>query len=97
MARDAKLSQLLIEYIGYGRYAVPRCTWDRVDLSAQDASIKSQVVSLVSELSSYEIDWAGKSLVDGSLQLRDVMASRHPELSEPALDALAWLFSYGWK
>ncbi|SMQ75349.1 hypothetical protein SAMN06295943_3485 [Agreia sp. VKM Ac-1783] len=49
MAEDAKLSQLLTDYIGYGRYAVPRCTWDRVDLS------------------------------------------------EPALDALAWLFSYGWK
>jgi hypothetical protein len=100
MSADADLSDAVVLYIGYDGTNCPRL--DRSRLVSRFGELRAsqferEVESLLAEVGSIEVNWATHDLVSGSALARDAMHTRHPELSEHALDALEWKFSYDWK
>jgi hypothetical protein len=100
MSVDSDLSDAVVLYIGYDVTNCPRL--DRSRLVPKFGEVRAneferQVKSLLAELGSIEVNWAAHDLVSGSALARDEMHTRFPELSEHALDALEWKFSYDWK
>jgi len=68
------------------------------DLGAERApALRAQVDALRGEMGAIEIDWTTHSLASGGAFARAEMRRRHPELSDEALDALAWEVTYNWK
>jgi hypothetical protein len=98
MTKDIELSRLIVEYIGYGRYAIPSRTWANVDLSSTEGETKStEVLRILEQLDNVQVDWDDKTLVEGAHEARRDMAAHHEELTDEALDALEWAFAYEWK
>lgn len=100
MSVDRELSDAIVLYVGYEVSNCPRLERSRLipkfgEVRASDVELR--VKSLLTELGSIEVDWATHDLVSGSAVARDAMHTRFPELSEQALDALEWKFSYDWK
>ncbi len=100
MSVDGDLSDAIVLYVGYKVENCPRP--DRSRLIPRFGEVRAgefelRVQSVLAELGRIEVNWAAHDLVSGSALARDAMHTRHPELSEHALDALAWKFSYDWK
>jgi hypothetical protein len=57
------------------------------------------VQTVLDELYGVQPDWSGggDDLVSGTNKAVDRVRENHPELSEEALAALGWSFSYDWK
>lgn len=94
------LSEAVVLYLRFDDAPMPRHDHER--LLAQFGPDKGQeigqrVETLMDELGRVKIDWSAHSLDSGTDAARAEMKAKHPELSERALDALAWKFSYDWK
>ena len=97
---DTDLSDAVVLYIGYDVTNCPRLDRGRLvpkfgELRASE--LERQVNSLLAEIGSIEVNWAAHDLVSASALARAAMHTRYPGLSEHALDALEWKFSYDWK
>ena len=57
----------------------------------------SQVVALVDEVGEIPVEWSQHSLVSAGDMVRTEMHARHPDLSDAALRALAWKFTFNWR
>ena len=57
----------------------------------------ARVREIEAETMAVEVDWSTRTLSEGGRVARAAMAERHPELSEAALDALYWAFTYNWR
>lgn len=96
------LSTALLEYLGKGRSSFPRSDADAVvafatQVGADPDAVLAQVRAITDECMAIRIDWTTRTLVEGGDEARGVMAARHPELSDEALDALRWMFTYNWR
>lgn len=101
---DRELSQAVIAYLGKGRSPFPRTDDEAVlafvaeaDPEADGAAMLEQVRALVEECLGIVIDWNTHDLSQGGDEAKREMAARHPELSEDALVALRWMFTYNWR
>ncbi|SOD82515.1 hypothetical protein [Streptomyces sp. Ag109_G2-15] len=52
---------------------------------------------IVSEAAAFDIEWGDQSLSSGTAHFREEMRRRHPELTDEAVAALGWFFSYMWR
>ncbi len=100
MSVDRDLSEAIVLYVGYEVENCPRLDRSRLvpkfgEMRASECELR--VKSLLAELGRIEVNWAAHDLVSGSALARDALHTRFPELSEQALDALEWKFSYDWK
>ncbi len=59
--------------------------------------LASQVQVLLAELDSMQVDWSRHDLGSAGEEARRLMASRHPQLTEEALEALNWTFTFSWR
>ena len=55
------------------------------------------VRSVLAVLVALPVDWRGRDLPSAGRWARDEMRQRYPQLSELALSALAWKFTYDWR
>ena len=96
---DDRLSRAIIEYLAKGRSSFPKTDEAAVVAAAGDdaADMVVRVREIVDEMMAIEVDWSESSLSEGARTARATMASQHPELSDEALDALHWMFSYSWR
>jgi hypothetical protein len=96
---DDRLSRAIIEYLAKGRSSFPKTDEAAVVAVAGNdaADMVVRVREIVDEMMAIEIDWSASSLFEGARTARATMGSRHPELSDEALDALHWMFSYSWR
>lgn len=96
---DETLSQAIIEYLAKGRSPFPKSDEDAVvALAGDDAgAMLARVGGIVDEMMAIETNWSANTLSEGGRKAEAVMASRHPELSEDALAALYWMFTYNWR
>lgn len=96
---DDRLSRAIIEYLAKGRSSFPKTDEAAVVAVAGNdaADMVVRVREIVDEMMAIEIDWSASSLSEGARTARATMASRHPEFSDEALDALHWMFSYSWR
>ena len=99
---DRELSRAIVAYVAKGRSAFPRSDVDAVTTFASEHGLNAdellaRVRAILDECMSIEIDWQKNSLVEGGTRAQRVMAERHPELGQDALDALFWTFTYNWR
>ena len=98
MSRDAsELNHAVVVGLGFRSAPVPAL--DRARLSAtfgaqRAAELHGAINALLVEMRQLPVDWAAHTLPSGSAWAREQMRARHPELSEDALLALEWKFSY---
>jgi hypothetical protein len=79
---------------------VPRVDRDRLvqELGAvRGGELENEVKSLFDELSRIEVDWSVHSLSSAGQMARESMRARRPDLSEEALRALEWKFTFDWR
>ena len=94
------LSNAMLLYTGYGKSSFP--IWDRSEVEAVYSPVEAvelvrTVEDIIAETNSIKVDWESVSLSDAGKKVRAVQSERHPDLSEQALDALAWQFTYAWR
>lgn len=97
---DDELSTGVVAYLQKGSAASPRADEEacaRVAAAREPATLVSEVKALVQESLAIRIDWDATSLGDAGRQVAAEMARRHPELSQEALEALAWNFTFAWR
>jgi hypothetical protein len=61
------------------------------------AQLATEVLALLQELGKIEVDWSVHMYDSGCKMAREYMRSHHPQLSEDALNALEWKFSWDWR
>jgi hypothetical protein len=96
----ADLSKAIVLYLGYGTHPTP--THNRAQLvetfgATRGEALEFLVRSVLEELGDTQIDWSAHSLQSATDMVRKEMHDRHPDLSDAALNALAWKFMFDWR
>lgn len=94
------LSEALVGYLGAGRASSPQrdSAWLLAKHGAVTAALLETALSaLLVELDRLEFDWTGHSLVTGTEAFEAEVRTCHPDLSEAAVRALGWRFSFMWR
>ena len=94
------LSNATVLFLGYGRASWPQrdeATLARELGAEKAAALREQIDALCDEMQRIDVDWSTCSLAEAGDDARAAMRLRHPELSDDALDALRWQFTYFWK
>jgi hypothetical protein len=94
------LSEAVVLFIGFRSYPMPFSDPARVIQkfgAVRGAELATEVESLLVEQRKIPVDWSRHSLTSAGDMARDYMRARHPELSDEALTALRWKFTYDWK
>lgn len=96
---DELLSSAVVTHLGKGRSPFPVNDDEAVRelAGSESADLLPRVRNLEDEMMAVPIDWSSTSLSDGGDEARRALAERHPELSDGALDALRWMFTYNWR
>ena len=97
---QSEISTAVVLYIGFGVESHPRHDIERLNRAfgpAQATELTKRVKELIVEISSFVVDWNANTLISGTAQAREFMHKQRPELSDQALDALAWDFSWSWR
>ncbi len=96
---DEILSRAVVAYLGKEWSPFPRSDVEAVSALAGDdpETLIARVREIEAETMAVEVDWSTRTLSEGGRVARAAMAERHPELSEAALDALYWAFTYNWR
>ncbi|NYE21213.1 hypothetical protein [Microbacterium immunditiarum] len=97
---DARVSQAIVEYLAKGRSPFPKSDEDAVIAfagGAEPEALLAHVKGLTGEMMSIEVDWSARTLSEGGREAQRIMAERHPELGQNALEALYWMFTYNWR
>jgi hypothetical protein len=95
-----QLSRAVTLFLAYGTAASPRqddASLTREFGERKAAELRPRLVSLLSELGAIDVDWSRHELVSAGKMARAEMQARHPELSEDALRALEWKFTFDWR
>jgi hypothetical protein len=95
-----ELSDAVVLFLGFGSASSPRRDHARLvqEFGATEAAaLESLVVSLLEEVGKIQVDWSAHSLESAGEMARTEMHTRHPDLSDTALRALAWKFTFDWR
>lgn len=95
-----ELSRAVTSFLGFGQAAWPKRDGTRLveEFGPEKAAgLELAVAALLDELGALEIDWSMHSLETAGSAARSMMRVRHPELSDSALQALEWKFTYDWR
>jgi len=89
----------MLIYLSKGRSPFPRRDPDAVvrEFPADGSELLAYAEAVLHEMNSLPTDWATETYRDAIERVKNEMARRHPELSEEAIDAIGWVFSYDWK
>ena len=97
---ETDLSRAVVLYLGFGSAPSPQAngsTLTREFGAERGAELLERVVDLLDEVREIQIDWPIHSLASAGDAACDSMRGRHPELSEEALRALGWKFTFDWR
>ena len=94
------LSKAVTLYIGFGLESWPMRDRKRIFQEFGDvhgAELKLQVDALLRETGGIAIDWSAHSLASAGDMIEKVMHLRHPELSDDAIRALGWDYTFSMR
>jgi pimeloyl-ACP methyl ester carboxylesterase len=97
---DDELSAGVLAYLQKGVAASPRADGSAcaaVAATREPTALVREVEALVQESLTVPVHWDGMSLGDVGRHVAAEMATRHPELSQEAQEALAWNFTFAWR
>ncbi|RYG13769.1 MAG: hypothetical protein EON96_12290 [Caulobacteraceae bacterium] len=98
--RNGDLSEAVTLYLGYGSHAWPHRDAGRVTARfglLKGLGLAAEAKRLDDIVGTGSIDWTVDDLSSATTRVRLRAAEVTPTLSEDALDALAWAFSYDCK
>lgn len=93
---NAEISQALVDYLGFGSASWPRADKDAIALKLARRSTQTlaQIDTILGETEKFAPDWNAHDLAAATSLLEAYMRQRHPELSDNAIKAIAWAWSY---
>ena len=94
------ISRAISSYLGFGSSPFPRQDRSRIveEFGAEKASeLERGVIAILNEANKIDVDWEGSSLSSAGSFIRFAMKNRYSALSDEALDAIVWQFTYSWK
>src|SRR5438105_1681605 len=97
---DAVKSRAVVLYLSVGRASYPKHNPGALDSAftpVEADELRGYVESLLTEMYALPVNWQMHSLLSGTYAVEAELRVRHPELSDDAIHALGWDFSYSWK
>lgn len=93
------ISHAIVLYVARGRAASPRQDPNAVIAAYGPLAVALlvEVERILKEADATPIDWKQLSLVAAGKLVRAKMHERYPRLSEAALDAIEWKFTFDWR
>jgi hypothetical protein len=96
---DTAVSDAIVIFLGFGSSPFP--VKDRAALSRRfglaTPELERQVTILLDELNQIDVNWSIYTLATAGSMVEDLLRARHPNLSDAAIRALAWKFTFDWK
>lgn len=97
---DDDLSKAVQLYLGYGSASFPQ--EDAQAVTAEfgpelGASLLWRAQSVLGEAGDLQPDWETQSLTSAKDWAEREIRTRHPGLTDAAVSAIGWAFSYWWK
>ena len=97
---QSALSQAVVLYLGWGSAPSPR--QDQSQLVRQfgvlrGAELEREVKSLLEQVNQIDVDWTIYPLESAGELVRSYLQSSHPDLTDAAVDALVWKFTFDWR
>lgn len=93
-------SEALIRYLGGGRLPYPQPSPEVVVETygtEEGSDLVKYAAGVVEELDEMVPDWKSEDLHTATERAVGLIARRHPELDDQALDLLRAMYSFGWK
>jgi hypothetical protein len=100
VAASDPIGEAIVIYTGFGRSSFPRARGNDVALrfgAEAGAELKQRILLLLEELAQPVPPSEKRSRKSATEQAMEQFRPRHPELSDEALKALAWTFSFGMR
>lgn len=94
------LSKAIVLFIGFGEAFAPDHDATRLvrEFGATEAAVlEPKVRAILDELGTTRVNWSKHTLVSAEQEVLATMHARHPGLSEEALRALGWDFTFFWR
>jgi hypothetical protein len=96
----AELSRAVVIYLGFDTESFPHR--DRARLDAEFGERKAEaleaaVTALTQEVAEIEVDWSRHSLESAGEMVMERLRNRYSGLSDAAVRALEWKFSFDWR
>lgn len=100
MNSNGDINRAVNIFLGYGSSSFPTANKEGLHehFRTEDvAAIEQELVSILKKRDSIEIDWSNQTLESAGLTAKSTMAQFSPFLSNEALEALGWKFTYDWR
>lgn len=94
------INRAVIIFLGYGSSSFPTANRESLHkhFRTEDvAAIEQELALILKKLDSIEIDWSNQTLESAGLTAKSTLAQFFPFLSNEALEALGWKFTYDWR
>jgi hypothetical protein len=93
---ESGLAQALVIYLGFGSAAWPQADKNAIEQEFGDRSnrILDQITAILREAEQFAPDWSTHDLASAKDSAEEQVRIRHPELTEDAIKAVAWAWSY---
>jgi hypothetical protein len=94
------LSAAVVLFLGFGSASSPRQDQDSLARkfgSKKGDELASQVTALIHEMHGIPVDWSAHSLESAGNMVQEKMHVRYHDLSDSALRALTWKFTFDWR
>ena len=100
MSSNLNLSQAVVLYLGFGKSNVP--LRDETSVVQKwgipaGTDLVERVRVVADHANQLKIDWSMTDLPGAERVVHEAMSRRYPELSNEALDAIAWKFTFDWR
>ena len=87
----------IVTFLGFGESISPRHDCVKVT-EIFGRELLDKVLLVLEEAASIEVNWSNNlTLVEAGLFVRCEIQRRHPDLTDSALDAIAWKYTYDWR
>ncbi len=100
MNNNEELNRAIVLYLGFGFAPMPRLERTRIinEFGIEKADkLESFINSILEELGRINVDWSIHTLESASKVARLEMHRLYPNLSDVALRALEWKFTFDWR
>ncbi len=93
---NPELSEAVLVYLGSGTASWPQADTDGVvqRFGERATQLNQQIDTILSEAGQFQPNWNETGLMAGSHLLETHLRARRPELSDEAIKAVAWAWSY---
>jgi hypothetical protein len=92
-------SVAIVQFLGRGVAPFPKPDAKQLVETFEERAteVASYVEAVLDELYRVPVDWETETLDSGTELAVSSVASRHPKLSEEALEVLRWKYSWDWR